>query len=115
MCYQTVTWAIEQTGLTYRESRVLIQLSYHKNHQTGQCNPSIETLSTGTGFCSRAIGTALGGLKRRELIRSKRTGKSNLYTFAFGPAPAKEPNRADHAVGEQALAALAAGLPRLVK
>ena len=115
MCYQTVNWAIEQIGLTYRESRVLIQLSYHKNHTTGQCNPSIETLSTGTGFCQRAIGSALQGLKRRDLIQSSRTGKSNLYSFAYGPAPAKEPNRADHAVGVQALAKIRAGLPRLVK
>ena len=115
MCYQTITWALELRGLSLPERMVLVQLGHHRNHKTGQCNPSIETLSSSTGICERAIGTALGGLKRRELIRSRRTGKSNLYTFAFGPAPAKEPNRADHAVGEQALAALAAGLPRLVK
>ena len=82
MCYETVTWAVKlPLELSVHERLVLIYLSEHRNHETGQCNPSVATLATEIPICRRSIQTAIKSLTVRRLIVAKRTGKSNWYTF----------------------------------
>jgi DNA-binding transcriptional MocR family regulator len=47
---------------------VLLNLAYHHNLGTGQCNPSVATISREEGWSSRAIMTAIAELERLGLI-----------------------------------------------
>ena len=92
MCYETVTWAVRlPIPLSVPERLVLIYLSDHRNHHTGQCNPSAVTLAVDTGLSRRQIFRALKFLKGRKLITWARTGHSNWYKFPSDRHPMAAP------------------------
>lgn len=65
MSIKATNWAYEQR-LPPTEKSVLVALAHRHNAKTGQCNPSVETLSIMTGCSERSVQRSL-----RKLISVK--------------------------------------------
>jgi hypothetical protein len=74
-------------GLTGTEKCVAMILVAHRNHKTGQCNLSYETIATKAGFKRNAVIRAIAALVAKRLItkKSRKTTAgdqtSNQYDF----------------------------------
>src|SRR5262245_19303164 len=63
---------------------VLMLLAYHHNHKTGQCDPSVETLSIQTGPHPETVTAALAELTRLGVVSARRRGPTSpAYTIHF--------------------------------
>jgi hypothetical protein len=85
MSFQLMAWASEQrTGSPTRKA-VLMALSNAANHQTGRCDPRIESICEETEFGATAVKTALKELAEQGLIKRerKRRGDGSLSTYSF--------------------------------
>lgn len=67
------------------ERLVLLNLAYHHNSQSGQCNPSVVTIAEESGLTRRGVQLALHGLSNKKLLirhPNKELGKS-MWTYSL--------------------------------
>jgi hypothetical protein len=57
--------------------KVLAALAFHRNPQTGQCNPRITLLMSDTGLTRKSVGAALDRLEAWKFIRRTRQCRDN--------------------------------------
>ncbi len=67
--------------LTAGELRVLLRLLERGNPKTGQCNPSISSLSRDTGFSNTTVKNAIKSLKARGIISFRRKSRYKSYEY----------------------------------
>lgn len=89
--------AIRRHNMTLAARLVLLALANRHNHETGRCDPSIETLCVDTGgLTDRGVRKGLRELERLRLVttihRTKRTGRglanmSNRYRIGSKVPP----------------------------
>jgi hypothetical protein len=61
--------------------RVAIALAYRVNCQTGQCNPTMITLTADVAMSNRSVGRAVNMLQRLGYISVIKTWKYNQYVL----------------------------------
>ncbi|WP_052200917.1 helix-turn-helix domain-containing protein [Terriglobus sp. TAA 43] len=91
MSWRAVRWACGIGELPANEKNVVVQLGWRHNGETGQCNPSLETISADTGLSRSSVCRALTALAGRGLVKRTHTrsmGDQGLqlhthYTLAF--------------------------------
>jgi hypothetical protein len=86
-----MAWASAQkTGSPTRKA-VLLALANRVNHDTGQCNPSIEAICAETEYGPTAVKKALADLVEAGFIERKRNrrgdGSLGTYTYTFPLQP----------------------------
>lgn len=69
MCGKTMSWAASLTGLRPTTKLVLMMLADYRNFDTGQCNPSQESLALKSGISKSSVSNHLQSLERKGLIK----------------------------------------------
>jgi hypothetical protein len=67
--------------LTTIDRLVWLILAFHKNHLTGQCNPSWEVIMSEAKISRGALAESLGRLREYRLTSDPRKGRSNWYSW----------------------------------
>lgn len=77
-------------GCSHVERAILAFLAWRHDPDTGQCNPSIDTIAKGTALGRTAIAANLTKLEAKEYLTRQYTGyrRSTQYDLAFLERPA---------------------------
>jgi Helix-turn-helix domain len=67
--------------LTANDRLVWLLLAFHKNHNSGQCNPSYETLAMETGLGRTTVAESIRRLKQHRITSDPRSGHSSWYSW----------------------------------
>ena len=83
---------------TGTQQAVLVAIAYHKNKDTGRCDPGYECLARETRFTVRTVANAIKALKRLGLLDWKSGGwtksgdpMANKYILTLPPLPPPPP------------------------
>lgn len=76
-----------ESGMPPAPRAVLLQLMWHENHDTGQCNPSHARLARECGMSPRAVQGALNWLRDAGCISWKPGKTSNWYELHSAQIP----------------------------
>ena len=69
MCFEAVNWAIQQRCEKAPQKLLLIVLAYHKNSETGRCDPSNKLLAMETSQTVRAIIIQIQDLSKQGFLK----------------------------------------------
>ena len=64
-----MSWAASLTGLRPTTKLVLMMLADYRNFDTGQCNPSQESLALRSGISKSSVSNHLRSLEHKGLIK----------------------------------------------
>ena len=67
------------------DKAVLVTLAWFHNDKTGQCNPSISTISLHCDLAMRSVSRSLRRLEKAGTISVKTTGRSHQFLLNFQP------------------------------
>lgn len=81
MSIEAVKMAFNQEGLTNSEKHVLLHLAWHHNELSGDCAPTIVTLSKNTGITARHVPLVLRKLSDKGFISIVGSGKGVRRKF----------------------------------
>lgn len=84
MSYKRVESAMRLSNIPASERLVLMALASFENDESGQCNPSHETIARTIGMSRTLVSRRIKKLEKTyKVISQERTGRSSSYVFLF--------------------------------
>lgn len=76
-----LNYVVKESNFVPIEKLVAHTLIYHRNNNTGQCNPSVETLCFETGLSESSVRRATRNMAKSGFLTKAKRRRSNWYGF----------------------------------